>query len=116
YLQCFCVLVSKDTMAGIIIANCLVCNIIICPKPITLQPQKQTHMKVVVVGATGLVGSAMLKVLEERNFPVSELIPVASEKSVGKEVVFKGNKYKVVSAETAISMKPELALFSAGGS
>src|SRR5690606_18242803 len=57
-----------------------------------------------------------LKVLEERNFPVSELIPVASEKSVGKEVVFKGNKYKVVSAETAISMKPELALFSAGGS
>jgi len=72
-------------------------------------------MKVAVVGATGLVGSTMLKVLEERNFPVSELIPVASEKSVGKEVAFKGKNYKVVSADTAIAMKPELALFSAGG-
>jgi aspartate-semialdehyde dehydrogenase len=72
-------------------------------------------MKVAVVGATGLVGSTMLKVLEERNFPVSELIPVASEKSIGKEVSFKGKNYKVVSADTAIGMKPELALFSAGG-
>jgi aspartate-semialdehyde dehydrogenase len=72
-------------------------------------------MKVAVVGATGLVGSAMLKVLAERNFPVSELIPVASEKSVGKEVAFKGTNYKVVGYEDAIKMKPTLALFSAGG-
>ncbi|MCK7558311.1 aspartate-semialdehyde dehydrogenase [Chitinophaga sedimenti] len=73
-------------------------------------------MKVAVVGATGLVGSKMLQVLEERNFPVTELIPVASEKSVGKEVTFKGKPYKVVTADTAISMKPAVALFSAGGS
>lgn len=73
-------------------------------------------MKVAVVGATGLVGSKMLQVLEERNFPVTELIPVASAKSVGKEVTFKGKKYKVVEPATAISMKPAVALFSAGGS
>lgn len=72
-------------------------------------------MKVAVVGATGLVGGVMLKVLEERNFPVTELIPVATEKSVGKEVSFKKKKYKVVSAENAIIMQPEIALFSAGG-
>jgi aspartate-semialdehyde dehydrogenase len=72
-------------------------------------------MKVVVVGATGLVGSAMLKILAERNFPVTELIPVASEKSVGKEIEFKGKPYKVVSTDDAIAMKPSLALFSAGG-
>ncbi len=73
-------------------------------------------MKVAVVGATGLVGSKMLQVLEERNFPVSELIPVASEKSVGKEISFKGKKYKVVSMTDAIAAKPQVALFSAGGS
>ncbi len=73
-------------------------------------------MKVAVVGATGLVGSTMLKILEERNFPLTELIPVASEKSVGSKVVYKGKEYAVVSAETAIDMKPALALFSAGGS
>lgn len=73
-------------------------------------------MKVAVVGATGLVGSKMLQVLTERNFPVTELIPVASEKSVGKEVTFKGKTWKVVSAETAISMQPNVAIFSAGGS
>jgi aspartate-semialdehyde dehydrogenase len=73
-------------------------------------------MKVAVVGATGLVGTKMLQILAERNFPVSELIPVASEKSVGKEVEFKGEKYKVVSATDAIAAKPALALFSAGGS
>ena len=73
-------------------------------------------MKVAVVGATGLVGTKMLQVLAERNFPVTELIPVASEKSVGKEVTFKGKKYKVVSVEDAIKQKPDLALFSAGGS
>ncbi|SEW18034.1 aspartate-semialdehyde dehydrogenase [Chitinophaga arvensicola] len=73
-------------------------------------------MKVAVVGATGLVGSKMLQVLTERNFPVTELIPVASEKSVGKEVTFKGKTWKVVNAETAISMQPNVAIFSAGGS
>ncbi len=73
-------------------------------------------MKVAVVGATGLVGSKMLQVLAERNFPVTELIPVASEKSVGKEVEFKGKKYKVVSMMDAIAAKPAVAIFSAGGS
>ena len=73
-------------------------------------------MKIAVVGATGLVGTKMLQVLAERNFPVTELIPVASEKSVGKEVTFKGKQYKVVSVEDAIKQKPDLALFSAGGS
>ncbi len=73
-------------------------------------------MKVAVVGATGLVGSMMLKVLEERNFPVTEVIPVASGRSVGNKVVFKGKEYTVVSADDAIAMKPALALFSAGGS
>ncbi|MGV3460310.1 MAG: aspartate-semialdehyde dehydrogenase [Flavobacterium sp.] len=72
-------------------------------------------MKVAVVGATGMVGEVMLKVLAERNFPVTELIPVASERSVGKEIEFKGNQYKVVSLDTAVSMKPQIALFSAGG-
>lgn len=72
-------------------------------------------MKIAVVGATGLVGTVMLKVLEERNFPLTELIPVASEKSVGKEITFKGKKYAVVNMDTAIGMKPDIALFSAGG-
>lgn len=73
-------------------------------------------MRVAVVGATGLVGSTMLQILEERNFPLTELIPVASEKSVGMQVQYKGKAYSVVNAETAISMKPQLAIFSAGGS
>src|SRR3982751_2657756 len=73
-------------------------------------------MKVAVVGATGLVGTKMLQVLAERNFPVDELIPVASEKSVGKEIEFKGKKYKVVSMKDAIAAKPDVAIFSAGGS
>jgi aspartate-semialdehyde dehydrogenase len=73
-------------------------------------------MKVAVVGATGLVGSVMLKVLEERNFPVDELIPVASEKSVGREVTFKNKKYAIVGAAEAIAKRPDIALFSAGGS
>ena len=72
-------------------------------------------MKVAVVGATGMVGEVMLKVLSERNFPVTELIPVASERSVGKILTYKGTDYKVVGLETAISMKPDIALFSAGG-
>ena len=72
-------------------------------------------MKVAVVGATGMVGQVMLKVLEERNFPVTELIPVASEKSVGQKISFKGEKYAVVSIEDAVRIKPQIALFSAGG-
>ena len=72
-------------------------------------------MRVAVVGATGMVGEIMLEVLAERNFPVTELIPVASEKSVGKEIEWKGKTYKVVGLQTAVNMKPEIALFSAGG-
>lgn len=72
-------------------------------------------MKVAVVGATGMVGKVMLEVLAERNFPISELIPVASEKSVGKTILFKGNEYKIQSMQDAISSRPEIALFSAGG-
>lgn len=73
-------------------------------------------MKVAVVGATGLVGTKMLQVLAERNFPVTELVPVASERSVGKEVEYKGKKFKVVSMADAIAAKPAVAIFSAGGS
>ncbi|MEO6521986.1 MAG: aspartate-semialdehyde dehydrogenase [Mucilaginibacter sp.] len=73
-------------------------------------------MKVAVVGATGLVGTKMLQVLAERNFPVTELLPVASAKSVGKEITYKGKQYKIVSMDDAISQKPDIALFSAGGS
>lgn len=72
-------------------------------------------MKVAVVGATGLVGTKMLQVLAERNFPVTEIVPVASERSVGKEVVFKGKSYKVVSMDDGIAAKPAVAIFSAGG-
>lgn len=72
-------------------------------------------MKIAVVGATGLVGTEMLKVLEERNFPVTELIPVASERSVGKMIKFKGMEYKVHSMQQAIDAKPAIAVFSAGG-
>lgn len=73
-------------------------------------------MKVAVVGATGLVGGEILKVLDERNFPVTEIIPVASERSIGKTVTFKGKEFTVVGYETAIEMKPDVAIFSAGGS
>lgn len=72
-------------------------------------------MKVAVVGATGLVGGEILKVLAERNFPVSEIIPVASERSIGKEISFKGEKFVVVGYDEAIKMKPNVAIFSAGG-
>ena len=72
-------------------------------------------MKVAVVGATGLVGTQMIRVLEERNFPVTEFIPVASEKSVGKKVTFKGKEYAVVGMQDTVNMKPQLAIFSAGG-
>ncbi len=73
-------------------------------------------MKIAIIGATGLVGTKMLQVLAERNFPVTEIIPVASEKSIGKEITFKNKKYKVVSAADAIAASPDIALFSAGGS
>ena len=72
-------------------------------------------MRVAVVGATGMVGEIMLNVLAERNFLVTDLIPVASEKSVGKEITFKDKKYKVVNLQTAVELKPDVALFSAGG-
>ena len=72
-------------------------------------------MKVAVVGATGLVGTQMIAVLEERNFPVTEFIPVASEKSVGKKVTFKRREYAVVGMQQAIDMRPHIAIFSAGG-
>jgi aspartate-semialdehyde dehydrogenase len=71
-------------------------------------------MKVAVVGATGLVGQVMMKVLEERNFPLTEFMAVASEKSVGKEVKFKNKNYKVISIQEAIAAKPDIAIFSAG--
>jgi len=72
-------------------------------------------MRIALVGATGMVGEIMLQVLAERKFPVTELIPVASEKSVGKKMEWKGQKYTVVGLQTAVDMKPEIALFSAGG-
>jgi len=72
-------------------------------------------MKIAVVGATGMVGNVMLKVLAERNFPVTELIPVASERSLGKEIEYKGNKYTVVGLQTAVELKADIAIFSAGG-
>jgi len=72
-------------------------------------------MKIAVVGATGLVGSVMLELLEKRNFPVSELIPVASEKSAGKKILFKGKEHTVCSVQEALAKKPNIALFSAGG-
>ncbi|HRN94082.1 MAG: aspartate-semialdehyde dehydrogenase [Chitinophagales bacterium] len=73
-------------------------------------------MKIAVVGATGLVGTKMLQVLEERNFPVTELFPVASEKSIGKKVIFKGKEIGVIGYKEAIAAKPDVAIFSAGGS
>lgn len=72
-------------------------------------------MKVAVVGATGMVGKVMLEVLAERNFPVTELLPVASEKSIGKTVEFRGKSYAVIGLEEAVEQQPDIALFSAGG-
>ena len=73
-------------------------------------------MKIAVVGATGMVGNVMLKVLEERNFPVTELLVVASERSVGKTLVYKGKEHTVIGLQDAVDQKPDIALFSAGGS
>lgn len=72
-------------------------------------------MKIAVVGATGMVGQVMLKVLAERNFPISELLPVASERSVGNTISFNGREYKIIGLEEAVSRRPDIALFSAGG-
>jgi len=77
---------------------------------------KFKDMKVAVVGATGMVGQVMLKILEERNFPITELIPVASERSVGKEVSYKNKSYTIIGLQDAVLAKPDIALFSAGGS
>ena len=73
-------------------------------------------MKVAVVGATGVVGSVLLHLLEKRKFPLTEIIPVASEKSVGNKILYKGQEYSIVSLADAVKMKPDIALFSAGGS
>ena len=73
-------------------------------------------MKVAVIGSTGVVGNVMLSLLESRNFPLTDLIPVASERSIGKKILFKDKHYDIVSIEDAIKMKPDIALFSAGGS
>lgn len=73
-------------------------------------------MKVAVVGATGLVGKTMMRILEERKFPVSEFIPVATANSAGKKVMFSGKEYTVITCEEAVALKPDIALFSAGGS
>lgn len=73
-------------------------------------------MIVAVVGATGLVGTKMLQILEERNFPITKLYPVASERSVGKTVKFAGKRYKIIGMQTAVDLKPDVAIFSAGGS
>jgi aspartate-semialdehyde dehydrogenase len=71
-------------------------------------------MKVAIVGATGLVGSVLLSIMEQRNFPVSKLILAASEKSIGKKIIFNGNEHSVIDLQSALSLKPEIALFSAG--
>jgi aspartate-semialdehyde dehydrogenase len=80
-----------------------------------LQSKKTEKMKVAVVGATGMVGTVMLQVLEERNLPITALIPVASARSAGKKLSYKGKEYTVVTLEDALKMKPDIALFSAGG-
>ncbi|MCK5538488.1 MAG: aspartate-semialdehyde dehydrogenase, partial [Bacteroidales bacterium] len=72
-------------------------------------------MKIAIVGATGLVGTVMLKVLEERNFTIDKILLVASEKSIGKKIFFKGKTYKIISIKDAVEQKPDIALFSAGG-
>lgn len=72
-------------------------------------------MKIAVIGATGMVGTVMLQILEERNFPLTELLVVASEKSVGKELFYKNKSYKVIGLQDAINLKPDIAIFSAGG-
>jgi aspartate-semialdehyde dehydrogenase len=87
-----------------------------CPnQPEWFDKQKKGKMKVAVVGVTGLVGGIMCKVLEERNFPISEFLPVASARSVGNEVKFRGQSYQVIGMEAAVAARPDIAIFSAGG-
>jgi len=76
---------------------------------------KKQNMKVAVVGATGMVGEVMLQVLAERNFPITELLLVASERSVGKQLEYKGKKYTIIGLQDAVNARPDIALFSAGG-
>ncbi|MDC8005165.1 aspartate-semialdehyde dehydrogenase [Aureisphaera galaxeae] len=73
-------------------------------------------MRVAVIGATGMVGSVMLKLLEERHFPIKEMLPVASQRSVGREILFKGKLHKIIGMQDAVDAKPDIAIFSAGGS
>lgn len=80
-----------------------------------LWPSNLYHMKVAVVGATGMVGEVMLQVLEERQFPMDELLLVASERSVGKTIAFRGREYRVIGLEAAVAAHPDIAIFSAGG-
>ena len=82
---------------------------------LTVDYQLNTRMKVAVVGATGMVGNVMLQVLKEKHFPLTELLPVASERSVGQQIEFNGKHYTVVSLEQAVAQRPDIAIFSAGG-
>jgi aspartate-semialdehyde dehydrogenase len=84
-------------------------------KFVVLLKLKNRKMKVAVVGATGMVGNVMLQVLAERNFPITELLLVASERSVGKQIEYKGKMYTVIGLQDAVDAKPDIALFSAGG-
>jgi len=78
-------------------------------------PKNKLQMKVAVVGATGMVGEVMLKVLAERNFPITKLLLVASARSVGKTLSYKDQDYSIISMADAVAAKPEIAIFSAGG-
>ena len=78
--------------------------------------ENRSPMRIAVVGATGMVGTVMLKLLEERNFPIKELMPVASSRSVGRELVFKGKLHRIIGLDEAVAAKPDIAIFSAGGS
>lgn len=82
---------------------------------VTFISPKNKLMKIAIIGATGMVGTVLLKVLEERNFPISDLLPVASEKSIGRELIYKGKIYAIVAMQDAINAKPDIAIFSAGG-
>ena len=73
-------------------------------------------MKIAIIGITGVVGNVMLKLLEKRKFPLTNLIPVASEKSVGSKIIFNGKEHEIISLSDAVNLKPDIALFSAGGS
>ena len=82
---------------------------------LNIDHQFKKDMKVAVVGATGMVGNVMLNVLKERQFPLTELLPVASERSVGQQITFDGKNYNVIGLAEAVSQRPDIAIFSAGG-